>query len=214
MFLYECFTIWFCWSKLTFPCDLKVKCHIRFFEINYRYFFLYTYTQLWSHCGHRQRRCKVPESPQNRHCTWTPRLERRQDLSPHLCAAYNKWNIHVNTRTHTEKQEHKSSHYTLWEDKLWKLPKMQLIDKPKAYEVWYIKPDKKFPFSFWSVVSVVLNTPVFSEQFGTGDVKDSDDAWAETTREDLLTGMEGHGAGTFLWHKIIQLGTGDTTDIQ
>lgn len=120
----------------------------------------------------------------------------------------------MNTSTHTEKQEHKSSHYTLLEDKLWKFPKMHTTDKPKAYEVWCIKPDKKFQFSCECAVSFVLNEPVFSEQFGTGDVKDSDDARAETTREDLLTGMEGHGAGTFLWHKIIQLGTGDKrTDI-
>lgn len=54
-----------------------------------------------------------------------------------------------------------------------------------------------------------LNVLVFSQYLGTGDVKDPDDARAEATREDLLTGMEGHRAGAVLWHKIIQLSTGD-----
>lgn len=55
---------------------------------------------------------------------------------------------------------------------------------------------------------------VFSQQLGTRDVKDSDDAGAEATREDVLTGMEGHWAGAVFWYKVIQLSTGNNkTDI-
>lgn len=49
---------------------------------------------------------------------------------------------------------------------------------------------------------------VFSQQFGAGDVKDSDNTGDETTGEDLLTGMEGHTAWAVLRHKVIQLSTG------
>lgn len=48
---------------------------------------------------------------------------------------------------------------------------------------------------------------VFSQQFSTGYVKDSDNTRAEATGEDLLTGMEGHTARAVLRHKVIQLFT-------
>jgi len=52
---------------------------------------------------------------------------------------------------------------------------------------------------------------VFSQHLGTGDVKDSDDAGAEATGEELLAGMEGHGTRAVLRHKVIQLSTGDNS---
>lgn len=55
---------------------------------------LYTYTQLWWHCALPQRNYKVPETPVSRRCTWTRRLEKRQDPPLHLCAACVKINTY------------------------------------------------------------------------------------------------------------------------
>lgn len=46
---------------------------------------------------------------------------------------------------------------------------------------------------------------MFSQQFSTGDVKDSDNARVEATTKDLLTGMEGNRARAIFRHKIVQL---------
>lgn len=57
---------------------------------------------------------------------------------------------------------------------------------------------KKTKNKRWSWSLLVGYVLMFSQQLGTGDVKDSDDARVEATREDLLTGMEGHGARAVL----------------
>lgn len=51
--------------------------------------------------------------------------------------------------------------------------------------------------------------PVFSQKFGTGYVKDSDNTRVEATGEDWVAGMESHTARAVHRHKVIQLFTGD-----
>lgn len=51
--------------------------------------------------------------------------------------------------------------------------------------------------------------PVFSQKFGTGYVKDSDNTRVEATGEYWVAGMESHTARAVHRHKVIQLLTGD-----
>lgn len=60
-------------------------------------------------------------------------------------------------------------------------------------------------FSFFGYILV------FSQQFGTGHVKDSDNTRAEATGEDWVAGMESHTARAVHRHKVIQLFRGDNT---
>lgn len=50
---------------------------------------------------------------------------------------------------------------------------------------------------------------VFSQQSGTGYVKDSDKTRAEATGEDWIARMESHTARAVHRHKVVQLFTGD-----
>lgn len=52
--------------------------------------------------------------------------------------------------------------------------------------------------NWWNLSLLVGYVLMFSQQLGTGDVKDSYDARVEATTEDLLTGMEGHRARAIL----------------
>lgn len=61
------------------------------------------------------------------------------------------------------------------------------------------KMERSAPF----VVYILM----FNQQLGAGDIKDSDHARAEATREDVLARVEGHGARAVLRRKIIQLNT-------
>lgn len=50
-------------------------------------------------------------------------------------------------------------------------------------------------FSYWWSLSLIINyILMLGKHLGSRDVKDSDDARVEATREDLFTGMEGHTA--------------------